>query len=253
MSSSSDNKTGRPDEVENRGYASPPCYRHELDPNYLGIAEAAEKELPSIDSSWAVVRAWRIKTRSQLSDSRNSLAVDEAERRTTCVERNLRHSGVLAGHQCIGFYWPMMGEIDLRPFVAELVECGIDAALPVITEKDQPLEFWQWRPGSELDYSGPMGIPVPAARQLVNPTALLIPLVGFDEQGHRLGHGGGYYDRTLAKLQPRPKAIGIGIEECRLGSVFPQAHDMPMNTVVTDAGVYDSKDRVATHSPRQDR
>ncbi|NND59049.1 MAG: 5-formyltetrahydrofolate cyclo-ligase [Gammaproteobacteria bacterium] len=252
MSSSSDNKTGQPDEAEIRSYASPPCYQHELDPNYLGIAEADEKELPSVDSSWTVVRAWRTTTRSRLIAFRSSLAVDECKRRAISVARNLQEAAILTGHQRIGFCWPMAGEIDLRPLMTDLVEGGIDAALPVITEKDRPLEFWRWHPDSDLDYSGPMGIPVPTTRQLVKVTALLIPMIGFDNQGHRLGHGGGYFDRTLAEMHPRPKAIGVGHEECRLPSIFPQAHDIPMDLIVTDAGIYKTDESVAGILPVTD-
>ena len=66
-----------------------------------------------------------------------------------------------------------------------------------MVEKGQPLEFWGWRPGDRLE-RGVWDIPVPAERQVVQPTALLVPLVGFDADGFRLGYGGGYYDRTLA-------------------------------------------------------
>jgi len=249
MSSSSDKKTSEPDEVEIRGYASPPCFLHELDPNYLGGTGSDDGQQPGTHSSWSAIRAWRVKTRLRLIDFRNSLTASELQQRATNVARNLREAGVLAGHQGIGFYWPMAGEIDLRPLITDLVECGIDTALPVITEKDRPLEFWQWRPGDVLDESGPLGIPVPATRQPVEVAALLIPLVGFDDQGHRLGHGGGYYDRTLADRLPRPMAVGIGFEECRLPSIFPQAHDMPMDLMVTDAGAYKTDDNLAKILP----
>jgi 5-formyltetrahydrofolate cyclo-ligase len=78
---------------------------------------------------------------------------------------------------------------------------------------------------------------VPAERQVVSPTALLVPLVGFDEQGYRLGYGGGYYDRTLAASKPRPLAIGLGYEFGRLATIHPQPHDAPMDAIVTEAGV----------------
>lgn len=68
-------------------------------------------------------------------------------------------------------------------------------------------------------------------------TALLVPLVGFDADGFRLGYGGGYYDRTLAVLEPKPLTIGIGFELGRLETIHPQPHDVPMDAIVTEAGV----------------
>jgi len=106
----------------------------------------------------------------------------------------------------------------------------------VVVEKKQPLAFWAWRPGAALA-RGVWDIPIPAARDVVQPTALLVPLVGFDAEGYRLGHGGGYYDRTLAAMNPKPLAIGVGFEFGRLETIWPQPHDIPMDAIVTEAGV----------------
>lgn len=251
--SSSDKKTSQSDETETGDYASPPCYLHELDPDYLGITDLKEDEQPSTASSWIDVRAWRVRTRSRLIAYRKGLTDDDRMRRANGIVSNLKRAGILNGHKKIGFYWPMAGEVDLRPLLTDLVHHGIEAALPVIRKPKRPLEFWAWHPGDKLDESGPWGIPVPATRQRVDVTALLIPLVGFDEQGHRLGHGGGYFDRTLARMQPRPMAVGVGFEECRLPSIFPQDHDIPMDIIVTDAGVYETEARIATPPPLTDR
>lgn len=221
-------------------YASPPCYQHDLDPNYLGTAGREENEQPST-SSWADVRAWRIQTRSRLIALREGLTDDGCTRCAEAIVKHLADAKILSGHQRVGFFWPMAGEIDLRPMMAELTSQGVKAALPVITKPQQPLEFWLWQPGDTLDESGPWGIPTPARRRLVDVTALLIPLVGFADQGHRLGHGGGYYDRTLATVERRPLTIGIGLEACRLPTIFPQEHDIAMDIIVTDAGVYRGK------------
>ncbi len=214
-------KSSGKDADETRGYASPPCYQHELDPNYLGT-----------------VPEWRKQTRARLIALRASVTDDERNRRVDAIVKNLEAADVLGGHQRIGFYWPMTGEIDLRPLLTRLTDEGIKAALPVITQAKQPLEFWAWGPGDKLDNSGLWGIPVPVTRDLVDVSALLIPLVGFDAQGHRLGHGGGYYDRTLASMEPRPFTIGIGFESGRLPSIYPQPHDIPLDVIVTDTAAY---------------
>ena len=64
---------------------------------------------------------------------------------------------------------------------------------------------------------------------------MLAPLVGFDRQCYRLGYGGGYFDRTLAALSPRPLAIGIGFELSHIETIYPQSFDMPMDIIVTEA------------------
>jgi len=87
--------------------------------------------------------------------------------------------------------------------------------------------------------TGRWDIEHPASGPDVRPDALLIPLVGFDAALHRLGYGGGFYDRTLAELAPRPFAIGLGYELGRLEKLDPRAHDLAMDAIVTEAGVFE--------------
>ena len=84
---------------------------------------------------------------------------------------------------------------------------------------------------------GRYGIPIPADGATLIPDVVLLPLVAFDARGFRLGYGGGYFDRTLAGLVPRPFAIGVAFEVARVNSIRPQAHDIPLDAVVTEAGV----------------
>ena len=72
----------------------------------------------------------------------------------------------------------------------------------------------------------------------MRPDAILMPLNGFDEAGYRLGYGGGYFDRSLAALSPRPQAVGVGFELARVPSIRPQAHDLPMDFIVTESGIF---------------
>ena len=132
----------------------------------------------------------------------------------------------------IGFYWPIKGEFDLRGLVAELIAQGWQAALPVVVKKDSPLIFCHWTPDMKL-VPGVWNIPVPQEPVIVTPSVLLVPLVGFDKGNYRLGHGGGYYDRTLAGFNNRPLTIGIGLESCRLDTIYPQWHDIALDRIVT--------------------
>jgi len=82
---------------------------------------------------------------------------------------------------------------------------------------------------------------------VVMPDAVLVPLVGYDPSGFRLGYGGGYFDRTLAAARPRPCAIGLGYEDSVLPTIFPQRHDIPMDLIVTDRDIH----RVASARSRR--
>ena len=78
------------------------------------------------------------------------------------------------------------------------------------------------------------GIPIPADGEVVWPDVLLVPLVGFDRRGFRLGYGGGFYDRTLADMPQRPTTLGVGFSLGMLETIYPQQHDIPMDVVVTE-------------------
>jgi 5-formyltetrahydrofolate cyclo-ligase len=140
------------------------------------------------------------------------------------------------GFAVLAGYWPIRGEFDPRPYLRRVIAAGGAAALPVARRPAGPLEFRLWTPGAPMT-AGLWDIPHPTDGTPVVPSALLIPLVGFDGAGHRLGNGGGYYDRTLAALTPRPLAIGVGFELGRLASIAPQPHDQAMDAIVTEAGI----------------
>jgi 5-formyltetrahydrofolate cyclo-ligase len=101
----------------------------------------------------------------------------------------------------------------------------------------QPLVFREWHPGVALA-AGPLGIPYPEGSPDVQPAAVLVPMIGWDGGGHRLGYGAGYFDRTLAARSTPLAAIGIAYELCRVPTIRPQAWDVPMDWVVTERGVY---------------
>jgi 5-formyltetrahydrofolate cyclo-ligase len=86
--------------------------------------------------------------------------------------------------------------------------------------------------------TGPWNIPIPKQRDVLTLDAVIVPLVGFDARGYRLGYGGGYFDRTLAAAARRPLAIGLGYADSQLPTIYPQPHDIPMNLIVTDRAVH---------------
>lgn len=76
----------------------------------------------------------------------------------------------------------------------------------------------------------------PADAEAVVPDAMIVPVVGFDSACHRLGYGGGFFDRTLAALPRRPRVIGVGYGQAVIATIHPQPHDIPMDVVVTEQG-----------------
>ena len=142
--------------------------------------------------------------------------------------------------EVVSGYHPVRGEIDPLPLMARLAADGIVTALPVVVARGQPLIFRQWRSGDPL-MAGEYGIPVPpeSAREVV-PDLMLVPLLAFDRRGYRLGHGAGYYDRTIAALH-RTKAnvrtLGLAFEDQGVDDVPHDGHDQPVDWVVTERTV----------------
>ena len=136
----------------------------------------------------------------------------------------------------IGFYWPVRGEIDCRDCMISLLKQGWQAALPKIIAPNQPLQFREWQIESIMQPEI-WQIPVPQNTSVVEPNVLIIPLVGFDKKLHRLGNGGGFYDRILA-MRTDTLNIGIGYDWMRLDNIYPQPHDIPMNMIVTEKRTY---------------
>lgn len=182
--------------------------------------------------------AWRPAMRRRLIAARLGMADDAraaAQRAITAMLEARFPPGSLG---LLGAYWPIQGEFDALPYLRRTLGAGGEVALPVATKPGTLLIYRPWTSETEMQ-RGHWDIYHPAEGPDVAPAALLIPLVGFDSDCHRLGYGGGFFDRTLGALTPRPLAIGIGFELGRLATITPQPHDMPMDLVITEAGVFE--------------
>ena len=135
------------------------------------------------------------------------------------------------------FCWPIKHEPDVRGLLAAWARAGVRTALPVVVAEGQPLAFREWTPETPLAPDR-YGIPTPTTGEWLTPDLILLPLNGFDAAGYRLGYGGGYFDRTLAALAPRPLAVGVGFEINRVDSIRPEAHDQRLDWIVTENGAF---------------
>lgn len=183
--------------------------------------------------SWPDIERWRYTKRKELVAERRRIRPDYRRSAQATIYQRLRAEFGELEDAVVGFYWPIKGEINLSPMVRTLIDSGAEAALTVVVEKQHPLEFWAWHAATAMT-RGIGKIPIPTTRTPLQPTALLVPLLGFDPTGHRLGYGGGYYDRTLANYRLKPLTIGVGFDSGRLSTIHPQPHDVPMDAIVTE-------------------
>jgi 5-formyltetrahydrofolate cyclo-ligase len=136
----------------------------------------------------------------------------------------------------VSAFWSINEEIDVRPLMHALVEAGCRLALPVVQGKRQPLLFRAWSPDDRLE-AGVFGTFHPYAdREVLEPDALLVPLLACDGEGWRLGYGGGFYDRTLAGLRERRRvtAVGVGYDEQVVDAVPHGPDDERLDWLLTD-------------------
>ncbi|MES2957003.1 MAG: 5-formyltetrahydrofolate cyclo-ligase [Pseudomonadota bacterium] len=184
----------------------------------------------------AELQHWRAAGRAALVQRRVAMPLAQRRERQYTITRLLTETFAGLRGMTVAGYWPFRGEFDPRPAMRCFRQRGARLALPMVVRKAAPLQFGEWWPGATL-CRGTLGLPVPDGTARVVPQVLLIPLVGFDAKGYRLGLGGGYFDRTLAAMQPQPLKIGVGFELSRLTTIHPQSHDVPMDFIVTEAGV----------------
>lgn len=179
---------------------------------------------------------WRRTQRAELLALRMAIPVAQRMRMNRRMTEALQDAFPLAGPLVIAAYWPFRGEFDPRFLLRSWRLRGACTALPVVMAKGQPLQFRAWWPGLRTE-PGVYQLPVPVGSDVVRPDVVLMPPVGFDRQGYRLGYGGGFYDRTLAGLSPQPVKIGVAFGLSFIPTIQPQPHDIPMDFVATEDGI----------------
>ena len=172
------------------------------------------------------------------------LALPDRVYRCDLLQRVMRIWLVTRPDTVNGAYWPIKGEFDPLPALHRWKEDGElleqpqlrRIGLPVVDKMHKTLKFHAWHPGCPMEEDG-YGIPKPKDTEVIVPTLLFVPCVGYGAGGYRLGYGGGFYDRTLASLQPRPYTVGLGFTLGFLGDLEPESHDIALDAILNDNGV----------------
>lgn len=175
-----------------------------------------------------------IRRRSLLA--RETLSAAEHALLSARIERHLAAELQLHAPGRLAFCWPFRAEFDARPLVTRLLTQGWSACLPVVGDDVGAMRFRAWTPATEMR-ADRHGIQTPMDGDDVVPDLILLPFNATDACGYRLGYGAGYFDRTLAAMQPRPMVIGVGFSLGIVASVYPQAHDIPVGRRVTEIGI----------------
>jgi 5-formyltetrahydrofolate cyclo-ligase len=186
----------------------------------------------------------------ETADLKAQLRRDAAAAREAAYRENPEAGADLRAHfdaviavqpgAAVSGYWPLEGELDIRPVLEHLHSLGHPIGLPVVLGKNQPLVFRQWRPGIDL-VKGSFNVhtPPPEMPEVI-PQVLLVPLLAFDPDGYRLGYGGGFYDRTLEKLRRLAHALAVGVAYAAQEMPFvPRGpFDQPLDWIVTERAAF---------------
>ena len=175
--------------------------------------------------------------RKQLQAERQAMV--DRHQRSVHLQEVLRVWLLERPEATIGAYWPIKGEFDALPALYRWSEADAKRriGLPVIDRDSKQLRFHVWYPGCPMEEDA-YGIPKPKDTEAFEPQLLLVPCVGYGAKGLRLGYGGGFYDRTLAALQPRPLTVGVGYANGYVPWLQAEPHDVPLDAMLTDEGLH---------------
>lgn len=177
--------------------------------------------------------ALRVKAHAQRAAYFQSLRNDAAKTAAGHFFRSI----TLQPNEVVAAYWPIRDELDVKPVLTRLMDDGQPVCLPVVLGDGLPLELRLWAQGAPLYPSGFGTLAPDELAPLAEPDVILMPLLGFDKHGTRLGYGGGYYDRTLAAISKKPRLIGFAFAVQQFDEIPREAHDVPLDAVVTEKGV----------------
>ena len=169
------------------------------------------------------------------------LALSDRLERAVQLQRTLRVWLVGRRETSIGAYWPIKGEFDPLPALYRWSEGAPEdvvrrIGLPVTDRETSSLRFHVWYPGCEMALDA-YDIPKPKDTEEFVPQIVVVPCLGFGPGGVRLGYGGGFFDRTLASMQPRPVTVGVSFAHGFLPMLRAGPLDTQLDAMLTEDGV----------------
>ena len=175
--------------------------------------------------------------RREAHAARAALSAEEREEAARVVARLFFEEIAYAPEDVIAGYWRIRDELDCQPILIRLMDSGQKVVLPVVQGQEAPLDLRVWEADQPL-YEAGFGTLAPSdLAPRAEPDIVLMPLLGFDNAGTRLGYGGGYYDRTLASLGRKPMLVGLAFAAQEVPHIPREAHDVPLDALVTEQGV----------------
>ena len=169
------------------------------------------------------------------------LALTDRLERAVQLQSALRVWLVGRRENTIGAYWPIKGEFDPLPALYRWTEGAPDdvtrrIGLPVADRQTGQLRFHVWYPGCPMEHDA-YDIPKPKDTEEFAPEILVVPCLGFGPGGVRLGYGGGFFERTLASVTPRPVTVGVSFTHGFLPLLRSSPQDWPLDAMLTEDGV----------------
>jgi 5,10-methenyltetrahydrofolate synthetase len=166
------------------------------------------------------------------------LALPDRLERAVQLQSVLRVWLVSRRETTIGASWPIKGEFDALPALYRWAEADEQRriGLPVVDRATGSRDFHGGYPGCPMELDA-HDIPKPKGTERFHPQLLLLPCVGYGPEGARMGYGGGFYDRTIASLQPRPFTVGLCYSNAFVPLLRARPGDAEVDAMLTDDGV----------------
>lgn len=177
--------------------------------------------------------------RNSLKEERNAYA--QTHDKDEAIHKIISHLIYLNFKPCsVAAYWPMGSEVDTRPLLEWFIHHGFSIGLPFIKNKDQVLEFYRWHMDSAMEQGQLKTKVCKQRKEKITPRIIIVPMVGFDPTGSRIGMGGGFYDATLNYLRAQHSLTAIGIAyDCQLvNHIPPEDHDQRLDYILTPSTIW---------------
>ena len=185
----------------------------------------------------ALIEEAKAALRNRARAARASLDHGERADAAIAAAQHFFNSVPLQASDVVAAYWRIRDELDCQPILVKLMDSNQKVVLPVVMGPEEPLDLRVWEQGASLYESG-FGTLAPSdLAPRAEPDIVIMPLLGFDNRGTRLGYGGGYYDRTLASMSKKPILVGLAFAAQELDRIPREPHDVPLDIIVTEAGV----------------